>query len=127
MSGNIFVSSVFSFVGADALRAFQVSHNSKLQNTRKNCEEHFKFSESSHHHRINVAFQYFFYPVTKIFTFITDGSFHHQDPKAQNAVIDQIRAVQIVSSKQASAEKISHEFYKQYVLEYKWLQKMKEI
>ena len=43
----------------------------------------------------------------------------------QNAVIDQIRAVQEVSSKQASAEKISHEFYKQYFLEYKWLQKKK--
>ena len=40
-----------------------------------------------------------------------------------NAVIDQIRAVQEVSSKQASAEKISHEFNKQYFLEYEWLQK----
>ena len=44
----------------------------------------------------------------------------------QNAVINlinQIRAVPEVSSKQASAEKISHEFYKQYFIEYKWLQK----
>ena len=45
-------------------------------------------------------------------------------PKSpQNAVIDQIRAVQEVSSKQASAEKISHEFNKQYFLEYEWLKK----
>ena len=47
----------------------------------------------------------------------------------QNAVINlinQIRAVPEVSSKQASAEKISHEFIKKYFLEYKWLQKMKE-
>ena len=48
----------------------------------------------------------------------------------QNAVINlinQIRAVPEVSSKQASAEKISHEFIKKYfLLEYKWLQKMKE-
>ena len=47
----------------------------------------------------------------------------------QNAVINlinQIRAVPEVSSKQASAEKISHEFIKKYFLKYKWLQKMKE-
>ena len=39
----------------------------------------------------------------------------------QNAVINlinQIRAVPEVSSKQASAEKISHEFIKKYFLEY---------
>ena len=45
----------------------------------------------------------------------------------QNAVTNQIRAVPEVSSKQASAEKISHEFMKKYFLKYKWLQKMKEI
>ena len=46
----------------------------------------------------------------------------------QNAVIYQIRAVQDDSSKQASAEKISHEFIKKYfLLEYKWLQKWKKI
>ena len=47
----------------------------------------------------------------------------------QNAVINlinQIRAVPEVSSKQASAEKISHEFITKYFLEYKWLKKLKE-
>ena len=48
--------------------------------------------------QINIAFQFIF--LSRI-------------PKPpQNAVINQIRAVPEVSSKQASAEKISHEFIK---------------
>ena len=45
----------------------------------------------------------------------------------QNAVINQIRAVPEVSSKQASAEKISHEFIKKYFLEYNGCKKWKKI
>ena len=52
------------------------------------------------------------------------GRFVTRIPKPpQKAVIDQIRAVQEVSSKQASAEKISYEYKKQYFFENIWLQK----
>jgi len=50
LSGNIFVSSVFSFVGDDDASA-SVPGFAKFETPKipgeKNCEEHFKFSESS--------------------------------------------------------------------------------
>ena len=62
----------------------------------------------------------FFYPVTKYSLLLLMDRFITRIPKTpQNAVINQIRAVPEVSSKQASAEKISHEFIKKYFLEYK--------
>ena len=110
------------------LRVFQVSQNSKLQNTwgekLRGTLQIFRVFKLMLHSNI------FFYPVTKYSLLLLMDRFITRIPKTpQNAVINlinQIRAVPEVSSKQASAEKISHEFIKKYFLEYKWLQKMKE-
>ena len=105
------------------LRAFQVPQSSKLQNTRgeklRGTLQIFRVF------KLMLRSNIFFYPVTKYSLLLLMDRFITRIPKPpQNAVIN--LAVQEVSSKQASAEKISHEFIKKYFFEYKWLQKMKE-